>query len=158
MGTEKLTLDWILSNCRHRFSTREATLLLECVEQNAYTKREAMIIVKGRNNQKINVFRGRPTDNFPNGRLYSPELLVRTISEKGNLFPIPAARARIKSARENPEMEDELFRPRNAQRSKKGRKIKKSEIYERTDSVLKEERLMRDVHNGRISVNEWLYG
>lgn len=147
----KITVAEIMKLYKSKISRKDAARLVQAVEEGAYTAQEACRIADRRHNEKINVFRGKPSKEYPKGRLYSPELIFRTLKEKGIRLTMSAARERIRSVRRNPEREDGLFRAPGTQPARKGG-------WSSYEPPMDKTRQFSKVEKGELSLNTLLYG
>jgi len=150
------TVDDIMNlSAKGRIDEAAAELFSECLSQGAYTEDEIRKIAKERCAGKPLVFRGKPSRNYPVGRLYTGELIVREFQARGDHIEMSSAKARIRAAIKNPDKEERLFEDLNAFRSSKYRKIPKPALSVMNPTVRDE---MSAVSKGKMSANEWLYG
>jgi len=95
------------------------------------------------------IFIGKPTEEYPEGRKYTPELVKSELRKQGVVIDIQSAVQRVRRAMRNPKLEETILKPSRFHKNM----VPQENLSEDQKEILQS---FNDFYLGKLSINQLL--
>lgn len=152
---EKIWTSIVLHEYANNKSMRWCGRYLRKVKNNEMRMDVVLEMAKKSKGTTKFIFIGKPTKKYPNGRVYTPQVVIEEVAKKGKSIGYTAACNRIDKAIKGRSLEREILRPREESQVRDVRGYYKEEISLRRKRNYE---ILKAANNKEINFNEFCGG